>query len=177
MKLIESGKLWPVGIVLAIAAVFGLGAWTIIETGKADIQPSDDYMTKYQDADANANKLIKSRIAFDKKYHLKYDTEQLKENGCDVKYSLTTLDGKPVAGASMVLVVSRPEVDTYTKTFKKPLFEEGEYVFKDLKFPKTGRWNLLLKVEVGPDYRFYSVKTDTRIKNDNSIQPAENTTY
>jgi nitrogen fixation protein FixH len=146
-------------------------------TGKADIQPSDDYMTKYQKADADANKLINARIAFDKKYNLQFDTPQLKEEGCDVKYLLTTKDAKAVEGASMVLVVSRPEVETFTKTLKNPQFENGEYVFKDVKFPKTGAWNLLLKVTVGNDSRFYPIKTDTRIKNDKSIQTAANTIY
>ncbi|HIP15171.1 MAG TPA: hypothetical protein EYG74_06760 [Sulfurimonas autotrophica] len=172
MSIIKSGKLWPYAIALAITGVFGLGVWTIIETGKADIQPSDDYMTKYQDADARANDLIAARIAFDKKYKLKYDTQQLKEDGCDVKYVLTTLDAKPVAGAKMTLVISRPEVETYTKTLKAPLFENGEYVFKDIKFPKVGVWNLMLKVNVGSDSRFYNIKTDTRIKNDRSVQAA-----
>jgi len=172
MKIIESGKLWPYAIGLAITAVFCLGVWTIMETNKADIQPSDDYMKKYQDVDANANKLIKARIAFDKKYMLKYDTKQLKENGCDVKYKLTQIDGKPVSDATMVLVISRPEVDTYTKTLKNPIFENGEYLFKDIKFPKIGRWNLMLKVKVGNDSRFYAIKADTRILNDRSIQEA-----
>ena len=172
MKIFESGKLWPYAIGLAITGVFFLGAWTIVETGKADIQPSDDYMTKYQKVDANANDIIQARIAFDKKYKLKYDTEQIKENGGDVKYSLTTLDGKPVQGAAMTLVISRPEVDTYTKKLENPVFKNGEYVFENIAFPKTGVWNLQLKVEVGDDSRFYAIKTDTRIKNDRSVQTA-----
>jgi len=172
MKIFESGKLWPYGIGLGITAVFCLGVWTVIETGKADIQPSDDYMTKYQDADANANRLIKSRIAFDKKYMLKYKTEQLKVDGCDVKYKLTNIDGKAVTDATMKLVISRPEVDTYTKSLDNPIFENGEYAFKDIKFPKIGRWNLMLKVKVGNDSRFYNIKADTRIVNDRSIEEA-----
>ncbi|QOP46502.1 FixH family protein [Sulfurimonas paralvinellae] len=172
MSIIKSGKLWPFAIALAITGVVGLGAWTIIETSKADIQPSDAYMTNYQDADANANKLIKSRIAFDKEYRLKYVTEQIKENGCDVKYALTTKDGKAVEGAKMVLEISRPEVETYTKKFDNPKFEENLYVFHDVKFPKTGVWNLMLKVDAGDKSRFYAIKTDTRIKNDRSIQEA-----
>jgi nitrogen fixation protein FixH len=172
MSIIKSGKLWPYAIGLAITGVFALGVWTIIETGKADIQPSDAYMTNYQDADANANKLIQSRIAFDKKYKLKYVTDQIKENGCDVKYALTTKDGKAVQGAKMLLEISRPEVDTYTKKLDNPKFEENVYVFHDVKFPKTGVWNLLLKVDVGDKSRFYAIKTDTRIQNDRSIQAA-----
>jgi len=170
--ILKSGKLWPYAIALAITGVVGLSTWTIIETGKADIQPSDAYMTNYQNADANANELIQSRIAFDKVYRLKYVSEQIKEDGCDVKYSLTTKDGKAVDGAKMVLEISRPEVDTFTKKFQNVKFENGVYVFHDIKFPKTGVWNLLLKVEIGDKSRFYAIKTDTRIKNDRSIQEA-----
>ncbi|UCN00079.1 FixH family protein [Sulfurimonas sp. SWIR-19] len=172
MSIIKSGRLWPYAIGLAITGVFGLCVWTIVETSKADIQPSDDYMTKYQDADANANKLIKQRIAFDKAYKLKFVSDRISENGSDVKYALTTKEGKAVKGAKMILEISRPEVETYTKTIKDPLFEEGLYVFHDVKFPKTGVWNLLLKVDVGDKSRFYAIKTDTRIINDRSIQEA-----
>lgn len=172
MSIIKSGKLWPYAIGLAITGVFGLGIWTIIETDKADIQPSDAYMTNYQDADANANKLIKQRIAFDKEYRLKFVSDRISEDGSDVKYALTTKDGKAVKGAKMVLEISRPEVNTYTRTLTNPDFEEGLYVFHDVKFPKVGVWNLLLKVDVGDKSRFYAIKTDTRIINDRSIQEA-----
>ncbi len=172
MSIIKSGKLWPYAIGLAITGVFGLGVWTIIETGKADIQPSDAYMTNYQDADANANKLIKSRISFDKDYKLKYVSDKISQNGCDVKYALTTKDGKAVKGAKMLLEISRPEVETYTKKLDNPKFEENVYVFHDVKFPKVGVWNLVLKVDIGDKSRFYAIKTDTRITNDRSIQEA-----
>ncbi|WP_297440701.1 FixH family protein [Sulfurimonas sp.] len=172
MSILKSGKLWPYAIGLAITGVFALGVWTIIETGKADIQVSDDYMTNYQNADENANKLIESRISFDKDYRLKYVTKKIEEDGCDVKYLLTTKDGKVVEGAKMILEVSRPEVNTFTKTFNSPKLENGLYVFSDIKFPKTGVWNLLLKVDVKDKSRFYPIKVDTRITNDRSIQEA-----
>ncbi len=172
MKIIKSGKLWPYGIALAIMGVFLLGVWTIMVTSSANIQESDAYMTNYQDADAKANDLIEARIAFDKKYKLKYVTQKIDENGCDVKYSLTTLDGKPVEEATMLLAVSRPDTHSYDESIKNPAFENGLYVFKDVKFPKTGAWNLLLKVDVGDNHRFYEIKTDTRITHDRSIKEA-----
>ena len=172
MSIIKSGKLWPYAIGLAITGVFCLGVWTIMETEKADIQESDDYMSNYQSVDANANKLIKQRIAFDKAYRLKFASDRITQEGADVKYALTTREGKPVEGATMVLEISRPEVNTYTKTFKNPKFENGLYVFHDVKFPKVGVWNLNLKVNIGDKSRFYAIKTDTRIVNDRSIQEA-----
>lgn len=172
MSILKSGKLWPPAIGLAIAGVFGLGVWTIIETGKADIQPSDAYMMKYQQADADANKLIESRIAFDKEYRLKYVSDKISQNGADVKYSLITKDGKAVKGAKMLLEISRPELADYTKRFNNAKFEDGLYVFHDIKFPKVGVWNLLLKVDVDDKSRYYAIKTDTRITHDRSIQEA-----
>jgi len=172
MSIIKSGKLWPFAISLGIAGVFGLCIWTIAETQKAHIQESDAYMTSYQDADLKANEFIKSRIAFDKKYKLKYVTDKLSENGCDVKYKLTTLDGKAVKDAKMVLSISRPETKSYNKTVENPVLKDDLYVFNDLKFPKAGAWNLLLKVNVGNNSRFYSVRTDTRIHHDRSVEEA-----
>ena len=172
MSILKSGKAWPYAIGIAITFVFFLGVGTIIVTSKADTQISDDYMTNYQDVDAKANDLIKARIAFDKKYKLKYVTEQIVKDGCDVTYKLTTLDGKAVPGAKMVLAVSRPETEQYSKKMDNALFENGVYVFKDVTFPKEGVWNLLLKVSVNGMSRFYPLKTDTRIKHDRSITEA-----
>ncbi len=175
MKLFESGKLWPVGIALAITAVAGLCVWTVNVTSKASIQESDAYMTSYQTADAKINDFIKAKIAFNKKYKLKYITERLNTSGCDVIYSLTTLDGKPVKNATMLLAISRPEIQIYDKKLKNPVFEDGLYVFKDVKFPKAGAWTLLLKVNVGKNYRFYEVKADTRVNH--KIRLKEASTY
>ena len=175
MKILESGKLWPIGIALAITGVAGFCVWTVNVTSKASIQESDAYMTSYQTADANINDYIKAKIAFDKKYKLRYITEQLNVSGCDVIYSLTTLDGKPVKNAKMILAISRPETQIYDKKLKNPVFEDGIYVFKDVKFPKVGVWNLLLKATVGKNYRFYEIKADTRPKH--KIKLKEATAY
>ena len=172
---LSNGRIWPYAIGASIIIVFGFCVTTVLVTSKADIQMHDAYMTSYQDADANANELIESRINFDKKYILKYKTEKLSEDGCDIKYSLTTLDGQPIKDAKMILAISRPEIDIYNKKIENPSFEENMYVFKGVKFPKTGAWNLLLKAEVGDDSRFYDIKTDTRINKDRSIKEA--TTY
>jgi len=172
MSIIKSGKIWPYAIASAIVCVFCLGVWTIIETGKADIQPSDAYMMKYQDADADANKLIEQRIAFDKVYNLKFVSDKISQTGGDVKYALTTKDGKAVKGAKMLLEISRSETEIYTKKFDNVKFENGVYIFHDIKFPKAGIWNLMLKVNVGDKSRFYSIKADTRLVNDKKIKAA-----
>ena len=172
MNILESGKLWPIGIALAITAVAGLGVWTIRTTDSASIQESDAYMTSYQTADAKINDFIKAKIAFDKKYKLQYITKKLNVAGSDIIYSLTTLDGKPVKNAKMILAISRPETQIYDQKLKNPTFENGLYVFKDVKFPKVGVWNLLLKVNVGKNHRFYEIKADTRPKHKMKLKAA-----
>jgi nitrogen fixation protein FixH len=172
MSIIKSGKLWPFAIGLAITLVFLMGVGTVIVTSKANIQESDAYMTNYQNADIKANDYIKARIAFDKKYKLKYITEQIKENGVDVVYSLTTKDGKPVAGAEMLLAISRPDTHDFDKKIDNVSFENGVYVFHNVQFPKKGAWNLLVKVKVGKNERFYEVKTDTRSEHARKIREA-----
>jgi nitrogen fixation protein FixH len=173
MKLLESGKLWPYAVGIAITCVFCFGVITVIVTGKADTQISDDYMTNYQDADVNANDLINARIAFDKKYKLKYLTNHITENGCDIKYKLTNLNNEAVPGAEMILAISRPETEIYNKKIKGAVFENGEYIFKDIKFPKTGVWNLLLRVDIKGNNRFFPIKADTRPGHDNNITEAK----
>ena len=62
----------------------------------------------------------------------------------------------------MILAISRPETDEFNEKFETPILKDRIYSFNDVKFSKLGVWNLLLKVEVGKDYRFYDVKVDTR---------------
>jgi hypothetical protein len=40
--------------------------------------------------------------------------------------------------------------------------EAGRYEFAPVKLPAEGRWDVMAKVTVGDDYRFYNMKADTR---------------
>ena len=55
-------------------------------------------------------------------------------------------------------------VSDFIKTLNKPAVENGIYSFSGLEFPKVGVWNLIAKIQIGSDYRFYNIKADTRIK-------------
>ncbi len=160
MKLIKSGKLWPIAIGGAIILVFCFAVITVVVTGEADIQKSDNYMTYYQDADANANDYIKAKIEFSKKYKIEY----LGRKGAMINYKVSDKMGKPVDNATMILAISRPETEIYNQSLHNVSISNGIYTFKDVKLPKVGLWNLILKVNVGKDYRFYNLKIDTRTK-------------
>ena len=160
----NQGRAWPYIIGGAITLVFGFCVTTIVVTSKANIQSSDTYMTYYQEADANANDLIKAKIAFDKKYKIEYVGEGIKEKNAVVEYRVTDLNHNPVNDAKVILATSRPETSKYNQKLETNQVQNGVYTFSDLNFPKVGVWNLIAKVSVGKDYRFYNLKVDTRIK-------------
>jgi len=165
MSKTSSGKAWPIAIGLAITAVFGMGVATIIVTGKADVQKSDAYMTYYQEADANVNKYIKKRIAFDKSYNISYINNGVHEGANNsIRFKVTTKAGKVVKNAKLIISVSRPETEQFNKKYDKPVFENGVYTFKNVAFLKAGIWNIITKVEVDGKSRFLNFKVDTRNK-------------
>jgi nitrogen fixation protein FixH len=164
----SSGKIWPYIIGISITLVFGFCVATVVVTSKADIQSSDVYMTNYQDADAKANELIKAQIAFDKKYNLAYTTKTIAGENPVVAYTLQDKEGNPINSAEIIVQISRPETSKFDQKLQNPEVRDGVYRFRDASFPKEGVWNIIAKVKVGEDYKFYNIKADTR--NDNAYE-------
>jgi len=164
MSITKSGKLWPFAIGTAITLVFSFCVATVVVTSKAHIQPSDNYMTSYQDADVNANDYINAKIAFDKQYDVAYITESIGGEKPEIKYSVKDKAGNPVDNATIVIAISRPETTEFDQKLKNPKVQNGVYTFEGAKFPKAGIWNIIAKIQVGDNYRFYNIKADTRTK-------------
>jgi nitrogen fixation protein FixH len=160
----SKGKIWPYAIGMSITLVFGFCVATIVVTSKANIQESNAYMTYYQDADAKANDLIKAQMAFNKKYKIEYISQGISESGSTLHYRVTDINSNPVNNAKLIVAISRPETNEFDVTLENPKVENGVYIFENVKFPKAGVWNIIAKVSVGDDYRFYNIKADTRIK-------------
>jgi len=160
----SSGRIWPYAIGASITLVFGFCVATIVVTQKANIQLSDHYMTYYQEADAKANDYIEARIAFDKKYNLEYISEKLTENGSKIVYKITDKAGNPINTAKVKLATSRPETHELNQEFESPSIDNGLYTFQGATFSKAGIWNLIAKVEIGENSRYYNIKADTRHK-------------
>ena len=160
----SNGRVWPYAIGIAITLVFGFCVATVIVTSKADIQSSDAYMTNYQDADAKANEFIKAKLYFDKKYNITYATESIGGDKPVIKYKLTDKAGNPVNNAEIIVSISRPETAKYNQKLSNPKVDNGIYSLEGAKFPKVGVYNIIAKIQVGDDYRFYNIKADTRIK-------------
>ena len=160
MSLFKSGRIWPYFIGGSITLVFGFCVATIVVTQRVNIQESDAYMSKYQDADKNANEIILATINFDKKYKIKYiEGFALTDS---VSYKVTDSNAKTIDNAKIIISTSRPETKEFDQKLATPEIKNGIYSFSGLKFPKEGVWNIIAKVEIGDDYKYYHIKADTR---------------
>jgi len=158
----SSGRIWPYAIGLSITAVFGFCVATIIVTQKAHIQQSDVYMTHYQDADAKANDLIKAAIEFDKKYKVEFVSEGIGQVNPILKYKITDLNSKAIENAKVIVATSRPETAEFNQKFDNPTIQNGIYSFDGAAFPKAGVWNIIAKINIGNDTKYFNIKADTR---------------
>ena len=161
---LSSGKIWPYAIGLSIVGVFFLGIWTIVIAARLPVQESNLYMENYQSLNANVNKIIKAKIAFDKKYKIRYISNSLDTDGAVVKYSISDKNSNKINSAKINLIITRPNTHDHDIKLENPSIKDGVYSFESTKLPKTGRWNLMAKVVIGDDYRYYNLKADTRAK-------------
>lgn len=161
----SSGRIWPYAIGIAITLVFSFCIATVFITESSQVQESDAYMTHYQDADINANKLIHARILFDKKYNISYLPEKISGKNPLIKYKITDKNSLPVEKAILKIKISRPETKEFNQEIDSPTVKDGVYTFSGAKFAKAGVWNIILKVQIGDDTRFYNIKADTRNAN------------
>jgi len=159
---IDSGKIWAYSIAGAILLVFSFCVVTVVVTSTLPVEKSDTYMMYYQDADANANELIKARIAFDKKYKIEYQTDGISLDSSVLKYRVSDLDNNPVDAAKIKVIITRPNNHKFDQTLENPSFVDGTYIFDSVTLPVEGRWDIMAKVNVGDVQRFYNVKADTR---------------
>ncbi|CAI6146983.1 MAG: hypothetical protein SPLUMA1_SPLUMAMAG1_00422 [uncultured Sulfurimonas sp.] len=158
----NNGRVWPYAIGTAISLIFSFCVATIFITESSAIQESDSYMTKYQDADLNANEFIKKRMAFDRLYNIAFTTKTIAGESPIISYKVTTKDGIVLNNAKIKIAISRPETDVFDKTLQNPSVDNGVYSFALKKFPKQGVWNIIAKVSVKNKERFLNMKTDTR---------------
>ena len=154
----------PYSIAASIIAVFGACVVTVIVANTLPVEKSDEYMMGYHEADAKANELIKARIAFSKKYNIEYVTDALHVAGTKIKYRVVDKNNSPINNAKIKIIVTRPNNHKYDVELNNPKIENGIYSFESIKLPKEGRWNIIAKVNVGENGRFYNIKADTRAK-------------
>jgi len=159
------GKKWPWIVVGSILGVVGLSYWTVRIAMNNPVQMSDLDLQDYRHFDHDANAIIRSKIAFDKKYDLTYVTETFKAEGATVKFRILTHEGSPVNDANITVRLTRPGTHEFDRTISVKEVQEGIYTFETVTLPKSGRWDVLTLITVGDDKRYLNLKADTRYPN------------
>ena len=159
---LNNGRIWPVAIGVSIILVFFAAIATILVAVKLPVEKSDTYMMYYQEADANANKLIQARIDFDKEYTFKHSLVELSLDNSTIEYKMLDIKLNPVNNAKVKIIVTRPNNHKNDQEFLNPKVENGVYRFESIKLPLEGRWDIMAKVTVDDVERFYNIKADTR---------------
>lgn len=156
------GTKWPIIIALSIVGIIGACVVTIKVALNNPVQMSDYGMQNYHSYDANVNDIINAKIAFDQKYSLAFLTSQIHEKGTVIEYRVTDKAGNGVNDAKVEVVLTRPDNTNFDINLSQPSVSEGKYTFKAVDLPKVGRWDILAKISVGNDQRYYNLKADTR---------------
>ena len=160
----SNGKIWPYAIGLSIFLVFVAAVATVVITSTLPVENSDTYMMGYHEADAKANELIEEKIAFNEKYKLKFLSDSLDVEGSTLSYKITDIQDNAVNNAKVLVIVTRPNKHKYDQELNNPTIVDGVYTFSNVKLEVEGRWDIMAKVNIDKNERFYNVKMDTRSK-------------
>ena len=159
----SDGKIWPYAIVISILIIVAASIATIVVAVKHPVEMSDMDMQDYHHYDANANDIIAAKIMFNRKYDLSYASHSFEQDNAVVSYKLVDKSGNAVNNAKMNIMVTRPGNHNTDLPFEAPnSVEDGIYTFNIGKLPLAGRWNILTRISVGEDVRYFNLKVDTR---------------
>lgn len=161
----DAGRKWPIIIALSIVGVIGLSVMTVKIAINNPVEMSDYGMQNYHEYDRDANAIISAKISFDEKYDLSFLTPQINEKGTVIVYKVSDKSGNAVNNATIEAVLTRPDTADYNVKLLNPTIADGVYTFSPVDLPKIGRWDILAKVSVGDDQRYYNLKADTRNPN------------
>ncbi|MBN2869348.1 MAG: FixH family protein [Campylobacterales bacterium] len=156
------GTKWPIIIAVSIVGIIVACVATIKVALNNPVQMSDYGMQNYHTYDMNANDIINAKIAFDQKYAIAFLTPQIDEKETVIEYKVTDKSGNGVNDAEVEVVLTRPDNTDFNINLTQPSVEEGKYTFKAVELPKVGRWDILAKIRIGDDQRYFNLKADTR---------------
>lgn len=156
------GTKWPIIIAVATAIVIVFGALTIKKAINNPVEMSEYGMQNYHEYDRDANDIINAKIAFDQKYSIAFLTTQITDKETVIVYKVTDKTGKAVNSAKIHAILTRPDTTKLDINLSNPVVSDGQYTFSAVDLPKQGRWDILAKVSVGSDQRYFNIKADTR---------------
>jgi len=159
----SQGKIWPYAIVGSILLIIAASVMTVVIAVKHPVEMSDMDMQDYHHYDRNANDIIAAKIAFDRKYTISYHSHTFDQENAIISYQLVDKSGNAINTAKMNIIVTRPDNHNTDLPFEAPTkIEEGIYTFEVGELPLPGRWNILTRITVGDDVRYFNLKVDTR---------------
>lgn len=158
----QKSNLWPYAIALSILAVFGASVATVVIASSAPVQKSDTYMMDYHEADDRANEIINNNIAFDGLYTISFVPKSFSSKNASIAYKIEDRQGNVVKDAKLEVILTRPDTHEFDIKLGGVSLKNGLYSFNSIKLPKEGRWDIMAKVSVGKNQKFYNLKTDTR---------------
>ncbi|MFZ2889481.1 FixH family protein [Sulfuricurvum sp.] len=156
------GTKWPIIIGLSIVGVIGACVWTIKVAINNPVEMSEYGMQNYHEYDRDANEIIEAKIAFDRKYSITFLTSQIAQKGTVIEYNLSDKMGNMVNDAKIDVILTRPDMNKFDINLSIATVVDGKYTFSAVDLPKAGRWDIMAKVSVGDDQRYYNIKADTR---------------
>lgn len=158
----SKGLIWPYAIGTSIIIIFGACVATVVVATKLPVEKSDTYMMGYHEANAKANDIIQAEIAFNRKYKIEYLSNGISTDSTVLKYRVTDIEGQAVNNATLKAIITRPNNHKNDQELVSPTVENGVYTFSSVTLPLEGRWDIMAKVTVGENQRFYNIKADTR---------------
>jgi len=158
----KDGKQWPIGVSASILLVVFACVVTVYIAVKTPVEESNVYMQGYHDTDANYNDIIRARNSFDKLYVINFETPQINQEDTKIAFSVKTLDGEVIKDAKLKVVLTLPYTSKSDITLENASFDGKLYSFDSITLPNPGRWNIMTKVSVGDEYKFYNLHADTR---------------
>ncbi|MCX6073195.1 MAG: FixH family protein [Campylobacterales bacterium] len=161
----NAGKKWPWIIGLSIVAVIGFSVATVKVAINNPVEMSEYGMQSYHTYDDNANDIINAKVAFDKNYTISFLTPQIVKKGAVIVYKITDKSNKVVNDAKVDVVLTRPDTTKLDLNLTSPTINNGIYTFSPVDLPNVGRWDILAKVSIGDNQRYYNLKADTRNPN------------
>jgi len=158
----NAGKKWPWIIAISTVIVIGFAVKTVSVAVNNPVEMSEYGMQGYHEYDRNVNDIINAKIEFDKKYTITFLTPQIMQKGSVLEYAVKDKSGEMIEDANVSIVLTRPDTTKLDIFLDKPSVKNGVYTFNATDLPQAGRWDIMAKVTVGKDQRYYNLKADTR---------------
>lgn len=157
---------WPHMIVGFLALAIVLGYWTVKAASSMPVQETNDYMMKYQLSDININKILESKILFDKKYdivlqdatmivvtdnihskRIQGDKVKLTMGKNHFTYTITDKAGNPVSDLNASFLLTRPHTTVDDQMIELVKGADGRYTTPQIDIKKAGRYTLQFRAK------------------------------